>query len=219
MANSAPSTDCARWTSALANYSLADLAWSTVADAGPCDALEDIQRAVTRARHNLLTVPAPTIVEVIDKLEIHWGDTLFAEDWSSTIHRTMIGDLRRLALLAAGANVTEASGQTPAQMTELGDAWRAMLAEYDEHEQLLAEGPSDRWTGRKANDIVDVMDHAACELLELPAPSLRGVIRKLELLWGIERFETIEEGGTFVQIVGDLNRLCHTHEAELGRQG
>lgn len=214
MATNSPSTYSARWTSAHENYSIAQLAWDAVADQGPCSARDDVESAMNRARSTLLASPAPSIAQVIQKLELWWGETLLDNRYSSSANRIIIGDLRRLALLAAGVDAADATGRTPEEMADVGKAWRAALADYTEQEQLFTEGPSSRWEDREPIDIVNAIDYAAGVLLELPAPSLGAVVRKLELLWEVDRFDTLEEGGLYLQIVGDLNRLTRSAEVE-----
>ncbi len=72
--------------------------------------------------------------------------------------------------------------------------------------RLLVAGPSPDWDDRQAIDIIDAIDAAAGTALELPAPNLSGVIRKLELLWEDDRCDPID-GPFCVFLLGDLHRL------------
>lgn len=216
MADHAPNTIAERWTSALYNHHVAQLAWSAVDLDEPCPAREQVARTLADARNLVFAAAAPNISAVAEKLSIWWGESIWRDTYEMSLHRNMIGDLRRLEREAAGLDHLEASGRSPEEVAQLADAWRAALAGYREEEELFIEGPSPRWQGREATDIIGAMDYAAGTLLELPAPNLGGVIRKLELLWEDDRFETVEGGAFFVQLIRDLNRLCSTLAGEGG---
>lgn len=132
----------------------------------------------------------------------------------------ILGDLMRLALEAAGSDDMEASGRSPEEAATHLAEWQSMLADYAEQEKLFVEGPSPRWEGREAIEIINAMDYSASVLVKLPAPNVYGVIRKLELLWEDDRFDTVGGGSVYVQIMRDLHRLARemaafTHDAEM----
>lgn len=51
------------------------------------------------------------------------------------------------------------------------------------------------------------MVHAEGTLRELPTPTLHGAIRKLEMLWEVDRYQAVEAGAFFQHLIWDLNRL------------
>ena len=201
-------TEETRWTSAEYNLSVARLAWAAVKGDMDCSARQQVALALDDAKNILYSVPAPDIAGIIQKLTIWWGESLFDdEDYESSINRILIGDLRRIVMLAADITEREASGRSPEETVELAEQWRSTVAEYVDLQNLLVEGPSPRWGGREGIDVVNRMDCLAGELFELPAPNLHGVIRKLELMWEVERFVEDDTGMFYLQIVRDMNRL------------
>ncbi len=146
------------------------------------------------------------------KLSIWWGEELYGESNESSVNRIIIGDLARLELEVVGAREIEASGRSPEEAARQLAVWQSTLADYKEQEELFVEGPSSRWAGREAIEIVNAMDYSAGVLFELPAPNIYGVIRKLELLWEDERFETVGGGTVYVQILRDLHRIAREIE-------
>jgi len=152
------------------------------------------------SEHPLLGA-ASDIGGVVEKLTIWWGEGLFDDSYESRLNRTVIGDLRQIELEMAGVDDMEASGRTPEEAAELVEAWRAALADYTEQERLLVEDREDASVG--------AVDYAAGVLLELPAPNVAGVVRKLELLWEHERYDEVL--GTFcLHIIRDLHRLTRS---------
>lgn len=199
MTNAADTTNETRWASAEYNHSVAKLAWEAVRGDMDCSARQQVALALEDAKTSLYSVPAPDIGGVIKKLTMWWGETLLDDDYESSLNQRVIGDLTRIQLKNAGVGEREASGRTRKQAAAQAEAWRAALAEYSEQERLLMEDheTADIWA----------VQYAAGVLLELPAPSLPGVIRKLDLLWEIERLETVVDGAFYVEIMRDLNSL------------
>lgn len=169
--------------------------------------------AQREAQAEVYATPAPTLGAVRTKLSIWWGEELYADSYESSINRIIMGDLTRLELEGAGATELEASGRSPEEAAAQLAEWHATLADYNEQAELFVEGPSDRWQGREAIEIINAMDYSAGVLFELRAPNIYGVIRKLELLWEDERFQTVGGGTVYVQILRDLHRLTREIEA------
>jgi hypothetical protein len=213
MATTALNTDTADWTSALHNYSVAHKAWTAVRDDDQCPARGKAARGLLEAQSKVFATPALTLGGVRKKLEIWWGEALYSETIPGHLNRIVMGDLTRLELEAAGATELEASGRTPEEAANQLTEWQSTLAEYAVLEKLLLEGPSPRWEGRDADEIINAMDFAAAGLLKLPAPNIYGLIRKLEMRWEDERFDEIGNAALYVQILRDLHRLARELEA------
>jgi hypothetical protein len=192
----------------LFNHSVASKAWLAVAGEDECPARGKVARAALEAQAEVFATAAPTIGGVIKKLSIWWGEELYDESYESSVNRIIIGDLTRLELEAVGATELEASGRSPEEAAAHLAEWQSTLADYAEQEKLFVEGPSPRWEDRAAIEIINAMDYSAGVLFELPAPNLYGVIRKLELLWEDDRFDTVGGGAVYVQIMRDLHRLA-----------
>lgn len=212
MATTALNTDIANWNSALHNHAVASRAWNAVSQDDECAARGKAARGLLEAQSKVFATPALSLGGVRKKLEIWWGEGLFSETISSHLNRIVLGDLTRLELVAAGATELEASGRSPEEAAKQVAEWQATLAEYSELGQLLEEGPSPRWEGRSADEIIDAMDFAAAGLLKLPAPNIYGLIRKLEMRWEDERFDEVGNAALYVQILRDLHRLAREIE-------
>lgn len=218
MAANASTTDAARWESANYNRLVARKAWVAVAGEDDCQARRLAATALYDAQRTQFSSPAPSISALADKLTIWWGRHLSEETCDSARNRRVIGDLRRLELEAAGVPHSDASGRTLDKVEQDDAAWRAALAEYNEQQQLFMEGPSPRWEGRDSSVMLDAVHSAADDLLALPAPNLGGVIKKLEIMWEFDRFETIEDGSIYVHIMRDLNGLASRQRQEAAQQ-
>lgn len=213
MAANTSTTDFALWTSAKNNLHIAQRAWDAIEHDDDCTARQQAALNLEDCRRTLFTVPAPDIAALIDKLTVWWGKTLYNENELGALRRKVIGDLRRIELCAAGVEEADASGRSPKKAAADVKAWQSKLAEYLEWERLFAEGPSSRWQSRDEPSIADVMFTAAAELLDLPAPSLGGVTKKLDLLWKDDRLEHIWNGAMYVLLMRDLNRLSRSQAA------
>ncbi len=211
MAGLANSTEFARWTSALENLSVAKLAWAAVEREGQCQARKKVKRAFTAARSKLFSAPAPDLDAVIEKLMVWWGESVFDETYASSLHCKVIGDLRRIEMRAAGVDEVEAFGRSPEEATAEAEAWRSAFAAYVELEHEFFAGLN---TSREADSYATLgaLHHAAGELLQLTAPTIGGVIKKLEIIWEDDRFETIGDGSIYVHIMRDLNGLSRSEE-------
>lgn len=209
MANQALNTIDANWASAQHNYRVANLAWSAVDLEDPCAARGRAAENLAAARHLLFATPAPDVGGVIEKLTIWYGESLWDRTFEGSQVRRAIGDLRRLGLEALSADEDEMA-RSSEETAELAEQWRSAVAEHRNLETLLIEGPSRRWEGRDANEIIDDLANAGETLLELPAPTLKGVVHKLNLLWEVDRFETAEAGASCQFMIWDLNRLSRT---------
>ncbi|MFA7584923.1 MAG: hypothetical protein WCY11_01820 [Novosphingobium sp.] len=209
MANTTTTTDNSRWASAKFNVSVADAAWDAVKGQTTCAARTKVADIAIAARENFYSTRAPDLGSVADKISIWFGKSLYGESLEMSWHRRVIGDLRRIALQAAG--------RTPEKAAQDAAEWRETLANYRYEEQLYLEGPSPRWNGRDAADILAVKDYLVGALLELPAPTLAGVILKLELLWEDHTFGTTSGGALLVELKRDLNSLIPSVEAEMAR--
>ena len=208
MAKTDINTEETRWTSAEYNLSVARLAWAAVKGDMDCSARQQVALALDDAKNILYSVPAPDISGVRQKLTVWWGESLFDEDdYECHLNRILIGDLTRIQLQLLGVEEAEASGRTLEEAAEHAEQWRSTVAEYLDLENMLIEGPSPRWEGRSGIDLVDKMYNVAGALFELPAPNLHGVIRKLGLMWDVERFVEDDTGIFYLQIVRDMNRL------------
>jgi hypothetical protein len=201
------------WTSAKYNHKVAQRAWAAVEPEDDCIARQQAAADLDDARRILFSVPAPDITALIDKLTIWWGKLLSYDTDTSLIKCRVIGDLRRIQLKAVGSDEMEASGRSPEAAAADDEAWRSSMGYYLDQQRLFAEGPSARWEGREEADIVSAMLLAARELLNLPAPSLGGVIHKLELLWKDNRLEPVANGAMYVLLMRDLNRLSRPEDA------
>lgn len=91
-------------------------------------------------------------------------------------------------------------------LTTYSARWNAALADYDAAEAATAAVKAHS-QGRVRDDVVALAAEAADRVYRVPAPTLGGLRRKLELLWSTELWE--ETYGTdFKRIaVGDLTRL------------
>lgn len=204
MAKLAPTTDETRWTSAQFNYAVAEMAWSAVDLADDCPARESVAQTVADARSSLLSVPAPDLGAVTEKLSLWWGEDLYDDSYESMQNRGVIGDLRRIERLNAGMEEAEASGRSDEQATDLAEAWRAAFTELGELENLFMAGDEAVTWHQVAN--------AEGVLLGLPAPTIAGVVRKLELLWELDRFGSVEAAAFSYHVICDLNRLSRYTE-------
>lgn len=213
MATNANTTNFAQWNTAKYNHAVAQRAWDAIEHDDDCTARQQAALNLEDCRRTLFTVPAPDIAALIDKLTIWWGKSLFNENELSVLRRKVIGDLRRIELEAVGTDEADASGRSPKKAAADVKAWQSKLAEYLEWERLVSEGPSPRWGGRDEASIVDAMLTAAAELLDVPAPSLGGVTKKLDLLWKDDRLEHIWNGAMYVLLMRDLNRLSRSQAA------
>lgn len=213
MATAAHTTENTPWASALHNYSVANKAWNAVRDDDQCSARGKAARGLLEAQSKVFAIPALSLSGVRKKLEIWWGEALYSETIPGHLNRIVMGDLTRLALEAAGATELEASGRSPEEAANQLTEWQSTLAEYAELEKLLVEGPSARWEGRDADEIISAMDFAAAGVLKLPAPNIYGLIRKLEMRWEDERFDEVGNAALYVQILRDLHRLARELEA------
>ncbi|MCW1401060.1 hypothetical protein OKA06_01475 [Novosphingobium sp. MW5] len=218
MAANASTTDAARWESANYNRLVARKAWVAVAGEDDCQARRLAATALYDAQRTQFSTPAPSISALADKLTIWWGRHLPEDTFDSSLNRRVIGDLRRLELEAAGVPHSEASGRMMDKVEQDAAAWRAALAEYNEQQQLFMEGPSPRWEGRDSSDMFHAVHCAIDNLLALPAPNLGGVIKKLEIMWEFDRFETIEDGAIYVHVMRDLNGLVNQQRADAGER-
>lgn len=205
MAKSSPTTENARWASAQNNLRVANLAWSAIDLEENCPAREKVARTLTKARMALFSVPARSISDVAEKLSIWWGEAIWADDYEAHQNRIVIGDLRRIALQSVGVEEPEVSGRSPEEATELAEKWRAALADCVEEQRLLLEHREDA--------DINALLHAEGVLIELPAPTLAGVVHKLELLWEENRYDSVEAGAFYQYLFWDLNRLAR-HTAE-----
>ena len=203
------------WTSAQSNLSVAKSAWAAVEDDSDCSARQQVAMALDDAKNILFSTPAPHLGAVADKLTLWGGESLFDDDYESSLNRTVISDLRRLGLKAVGCSDEEAAGRTPEEAVEQAEAWRATLDEYHQLLRLFVEGPSPRWGGSDEGEMVSALDNAAGMLLELPAPSVGGVIQKLALLWETERFDEDGAGIIYLSIMRDLHRLSRPPRFDL----
>lgn len=213
MTTTAHNTDFAFWNSALHNHTVASKAWNAVRADEECAARGKAARGLLEAQSKVFATPALSLGGVRKKLEIWWGEGLFSETIPSHLNRIVLGDLTRLELVAAGATELEASGRSPEEAAKQVADWQSTLAEHAELAHLLEEGPSPRWDGRSADEIINAMDFAAADLLKLPAPNIYGLIRKLEMRWEDERFDEIGNAALYVQILRDLHRLARQIEA------
>lgn len=211
MAIPTPTTDLTRWTSAKYSHAVAQRAWNAIEHDEDCTARQQAALNLEDCRRVLFTTPAPDLGALIDKLTIWWGKALFNESELGATRRKLIGDLQRIQLEDAGIGEIEASGRLPEQAAADVEGWQAKLAEHCALEQLFAEGPSQRWKGRKKADIVTALTNVTVELLALPAPSLGGVTKKLELLWKDDRLEQVWNGAMYVLLMRDLYRLSRAH--------
>ena len=202
-------TEESRWTSAEYNLSVARLAWSAVKGDMDCSARQQVALALDDAKNILYSVPAPDISGVRQKLAVWWGESLFEDSYASSVNCKVIGDLTRIELQLLGVEEAEASGRTPEEAAEQADAWQAAHREYHDHARLLTEGRSPSRDQREADAIVDVMFQATDALLDLPAPSIHGVIQKLELIWEMDRLETVVDGTIYVNVMRDLHGLSN----------
>lgn len=212
MATTALNTDVTNWNSALYNHTVASKAWNAVRDDDECPARGKAARGLLEAQNKVFAMAAPSLGGVRKKLEIWWGEALYSETIPSHLDRIVMGDLTRLELDATGAAELEASGRSPEDAAKQLAEWQSTLAEFAELEKLLVEGPSPRWAGRAADEIIDAMDFAAAGLLKLPAPNIYGLIRKLEIRWEDKRFDEVGNAALYVQILRDLHRLAREIE-------
>lgn len=208
MAMKAHNTDVADWNSAIHNYTVASKAWNAVREDDQCAARGKAARGLLEAQSKVFATPALNLGGVRKKLEIWWGEGLYSETIPSHLNRIVMGDLTRLELEAAGATELEASGRSPEEAANQLTEWQSALTQFAEMEELLVEGPSPRWEGRDADEIIDAMDFAAAGLLKLPAPNVYGLIRKLEMRRDDERFDEVGNTALYVQILRDLHRLA-----------
>ena len=197
------------WTSAEYNLSVARLAWAAVEGDMDCSARQRVEWALDDAKNILYSAPAPDLSAVAKKLRIWWGESLFEESYASSVNCKVIGDLTRIELQLLGVEEAEASGRTPEEAAEQADAWQAAHREYHDHARLLTEGRSPSRDQREADAIVDVMFQATDALLDLPAPNIHGVIQKLELIWEMDRLETVVDGTIYVHVMRDLHGLSN----------
>ena len=146
--------------------------WLAVAGEDDCIARGKVARAALELRPRFFRPPPPTLGAVKTKLSIWWGEELYGESNESSVNRIIIGDLARLELEVVGAREIEASGRSPEEAARQLAVWQSTLADYKEQEELFVEGPSSRWAGREAIEIVNAMDYSAGVLFELPGQHL-----------------------------------------------
>lgn len=206
-----------RFASAKFNVTVADAAWDAVKGQTSCTARTEIADIALAARDNFYSTPSPDLGSVADKIATWFGPAIYGQSLEISWHQQVIGDLRRIAMRAAGVEEAEASGRTTDQVAQDTAEWRATLANYQAEHQLYLEGPSPRWNGRDAADILAVKDFLAQALLDLPAPTLAGVILKLELIWEDHTFATGSGGAFLVELKRDINSLIPSVEAEMAR--
>ena len=209
MANRLDNTDSALWGNSILNQAIASKAWSAVEREPQCEAREQVRVVQQDARNRVYRTAAPSLGAVAAKLHMLWEAALIEEDASASWKRMIIGDIRRLAMIAEGVSQDEASGRSGRRIQAAGEQWAAAARTYDEHEKILMEGPSEKWGSASAGDLVAVIDEAASELLTLPSPGVPGVIKKLNLLWEDDLFFEVD-APAYLAIVKDLNRLSRT---------
>jgi hypothetical protein len=206
MAVAANIIDQARWNHVHYNRTVAEKSWLAVADEADCPARQRTALTLEDAANILLTTPAPTIRALTEKLSMLWGKSLDEPDVVGSWKRKIVGDLQRTELTTAGIKEEDASGRTTGAAGAANQQWAEALREHKQYEDMLMEGPSDRWGNNSAADIVAILDEAEAELLSMSAPTLPGVARKLEFLWQDERFDEVD-GPSYTAIFRDFNRL------------
>jgi hypothetical protein len=206
MTKTANTTGINDWNMAFGNRAVAEMAWSAVAGETDCPARQRTALTLEDAARLLVLTPAPTTRALIEKLTMLWAESIDEPDTVGSWKRKVIGDLRRIELTAAGIKEEEAAGRATRTATAGNQQWVAALREHKQYEDMLMEGPSERWGSSSAADLVAIMDEAEAELLSMSAPTLPGVAKKLEFLWQDERFDEVE-GSIYTAIFRDLNRL------------
>jgi hypothetical protein len=187
------------------NFVAAKQAVDAIEHLADCDATDRIHDLFDDVVQRVNLTAAPDLRAIAEKLEVHWGEELFAEDdYIASYKQRIIGDIRRNHLLAAGIDNEDASGGM--DLACMTAEWADALQEYNQHAQFLEAGPSDRWLYSKKSDLVALKDEAKAKLLSLHAPNVTAVIRKLELLWADDRFDRVSHYGRCC-ILRDLHRL------------
>lgn len=217
MANTSNITTADRFASAKFNVAVADAAWEAVKGETHCAARRNIADIALAARENFYSTPAPDLGSVANKIYTWFGEAIYGESVEMSRHQRVIGDLNRIALQAAGVDEAEITGRTLDELAQDTAEWRDTLASYQTEQQLYLEGPSPRWNGRDAADIIAVRDYFVGALLDLSAPTLAGVILKLELIWENHSEGTRAGGAFLVELMRDINSLIPSIEAELAR--
>lgn len=190
MTGQTTNTNTGRWESAMENFVAAKEAADAIAHLADCDATNRIHDLLDDVTQSVYSTAAPNLGALAEKLEVYWGEELFAEDdYVASYKQRIIGDIRRNHLLAAGVGNEDASGGM--DIEQAATDWADALQEYNQHAQFLEAGPSDRWQFSKKSDIVALKDEAEANLFSLNAPNLAAVIRKLELLWADDRFDRV----------------------------
>jgi hypothetical protein len=200
-------TNTSRWESVMENFVAAKEAADAIAHLADCDATSRIDDLLDDVRQSVFSTAAPDLGALAEKLEVYWGEELFAEDdYVASYKATIVGDIRRIRLLNLGIDNEDASGGM--DLERVAAQWADALQEYNLHAQFIEAGPSDRWKYSKKSDLVALKDDAEAKLLSLYAPNLAAVIRKLELLWsGDDRFDPSFEAADQGRILRDLHRL------------
>lgn len=199
------SSESGRWKSVRANFDAAKKAADAIEHLADCDATDRIHDLLDNATQSMYLTAIPDLGALAEKLEIVWKEELSSEgDYVASYKQRIIGDIRRNHLLAVGVDNEDASGGM--DLGRVATAWADALQEYNQHAQCLETGPSDRSQYIKKSDIVALKDKAEAKLLSLDAPNLAAIIRKLELLWADERFDSVSHYCRCC-IVRDLHRL------------
>src|SRR6266542_613234 len=183
-----PNTDARRWKSVTANFVAAKEAVGAVAHFADCDVTNRIHDLLNDVEQSVYSTTAPDLGAVAEKLEVYWGEELFAaDDYVAFYKRRIIGDIRRNHLLIAGFDNEDASGGMDLQ--RVAAEWADALQEHNQYAQFLEAGPSEWRQYSKQSDMVAWKNESEAKLPALPAPNIAAVNRKLELLWADDRFD------------------------------
>lgn len=192
MANSYLPTNSARWNAALANHEAAHAAALAMQELQDCRVRNEIFELAAGAAERLFRVPSPTIGALRVKLETLFGESIWDEDEGGNIRRTVIGDLRRLELLLAGAEPHEASGGM--DLSKLAADWAEAASKYSK-----SASPAEK-------------SALATSLLQLSAPDLAAVEAKLMILAASDDYVDRFAACNLVQIIRDLKRFVATDD-------
>ena len=207
MADHATTTNLSRWDAAFVDYKIAKAASDAVAEKPASRVRDHVNDMLDAARQAIFALAAARLGSVAEKLMVYWGDQLFQDDWYGVGWRRMcVGDLRRIEMQIAGIEEPDASGGM--DMEKVARDWTDAFHQLDHWDQLLAEGPSDRWGESTQSDILALKDEAEGALLSLPAPDLLAVIKKLETLWMDQRFDVVDDTSGHLLIMRDLRRFA-----------
>lgn len=199
------SNHAGRWKSVMDNFVAAKEAVDAIEHLADCDATDRIRDLLDDVVQSVYSTASPDLGALAEKLEIYWGEELFAEeDYVASYKARIVGDIRRIRLLSAGIDNEDASGGM--DLEKIAADWASALQEYHQHAQFFEAGPPERWQYSKKSDIVALKDEAEAKLLSLHAPNLAAVIRKLELLWADDRFDRASHYCRCC-ILRDLHRL------------